>query len=157
MSWRAVILHVGLILPILKTHQFRFEKLTLSESGGVLINQYQSPKCYHYYLWKQKADFLDVGLILCFIKTHKLIFLILYSLRPQLWTKCCFMKQKCHLQGGIAQYENAATPVSSKAIHTTHQHYQKRYLTLFQLKGLKDYQQLKFESSDFLSKQTLHF
>ena len=43
-----------------------------------------------------------------------------YSLRPKLWTKCCFMKQKCHLQSGIAQYENVATPFSSKAIHTTH-------------------------------------
>ena len=44
----------------------------------------------------------------------------MYSLRPKLWTKCCFMKQKCHLQSGIAQYENVATPFSSKAIHTTH-------------------------------------
>ena len=43
-----------------------------------------------------------------------------YSLRPKLWTKYCFMKQNCQLQSGIAQYENAATPVSSKAIHATH-------------------------------------
>ena len=38
MSWRAVILQVGLILPILKTHQFRFEKLILSGSGGGVTN-----------------------------------------------------------------------------------------------------------------------
>ena len=44
----------------------------------------------------------------------------MYSLRPKLWTKYCFMKQNCQLQSGIAQYENAATPVSSKAIHATH-------------------------------------
>ena len=80
-----------------------------------------------------------------------------YSLRPKLWTKYCFMKQNCQLQSGIAQYENAATPVSSKAIHATHQHYQKRYLTLFQLKGLKGYQQLKFECLDFLSKTDFTF
>ena len=43
-----------------------------------------------------------------------------YSLRPKLWTKYCFMKQNCQLKSGIAQYENAATPVSSKAIHATH-------------------------------------
>ena len=46
--------------------------------------------------------------------------IFLYSLRPKLWTKYCFMKQNCQLQSGIAQYENAATPVSSKAIHATH-------------------------------------
>ena len=43
-----------------------------------------------------------------------------YSLRPKLLTKYCFMKQNCQLHSGIAQYGNAATPVSSKAIHATH-------------------------------------
>ena len=43
-----------------------------------------------------------------------------YSLRAKLWTKYCFMKQNCQLQSGIAQYENAATPLSSKAIQATH-------------------------------------
>ena len=42
-----------------------------------------------------------------------------YSVGPKLWTKYCFMKQNCQLQSGIAQYENTATPVSSKAIHAT--------------------------------------
>ena len=80
-----------------------------------------------------------------------------YSLRPKLWTKYCFMKQNCQLQSGITQYENATTPVSSKAIHAAHQHYQKRHSTLFQLKGLKGYQQLKFECLDFLSKTDFTF
>ena len=45
---------------------------------------------------------------------------LIYSLRPKLWTKYCFMKQNCQIQSGIAQYENAGKPVSSKAIHATH-------------------------------------
>ena len=90
-------------------------------------------------------------------KKHNHVYRNLYSLRPKLWTMYCFMKQNCQLQSGIAQYENAATPLSSKAIHATHQYYQKRYLTLFQLKGLKGYQQLKFECLDFLSKTDFTF
>ena len=31
-------------------------------------------------------------------------------------------------------------PLSSLAIHTTHQHFQKRYITLFLVKGLKSYE-----------------
>ena len=51
----------------------------------------------------------------------------------------CFMKQKCQIQMGIAQYKNAATPLRTKAINTTHQHFQMRYITLIYLKGLKSY------------------
>ena len=32
---------------------------------------------------------------------------------------------------GIAQYENAATPLRTKGINTTHQHFQMRYIPLF--------------------------
>ena len=46
------------------------------------------------------------------------------------------MKQKCQLQMGISQYENVATPLISIGNNTTHQHFQMRYVTLFQLKGL---------------------
>ena len=35
----------------------------------------------------------------------------------------CFMKQKCQLQMGIAQYKNTATPLRTKGINTTHQHF----------------------------------
>ena len=45
--------------------------------------------------------------------------------------KYCFMKQKCQLQTGIAHYKNAATPLRTRGIDTTHQHFQMRYITLF--------------------------
>ena len=32
----------------------------------------------------------------------------------------CFMKQKCQVQMGIAQYENAAITLKIKGINTTH-------------------------------------
>ena len=75
-----------------------------------------------------------------------------YSLRPKLWTKCCFMKQKCQLQMGIVKCKNAATPLSTLGINTKHQHFQMRYITFFWLKGLKSYQLSKFECADFISK-----
>ena len=50
------------------------------------------------------------------------------------------MKQKCQFQMGIAQYKNEATPLRTRGIHTTHQHFQMRYVTLFKLMGLKIYQ-----------------
>ena len=34
--------------------------------------------------------------------------------------KYCFMKQKCQLQTGIAHYKNAATPLRTIGINTTH-------------------------------------
>ena len=74
------------------------------------------------------------------------------SLRPKLSTKSCFIKQKCHFQIGITQNKNAATPLSTLGINTTYQHFQMRYIALFQLKGLKSYQLSKFERVDFNSK-----
>ena len=71
--------------------------------------------------------------------------------------ECCFMKQNCHFQRGLLQYKNATTPLNSSAIHTTHQHFWKRYITLFSLRGLKSYQPSKFESVYFLSKTGLTF
>ena len=41
-----------------------------------------------------------------------------YILRPKLWTKCCFMKQKCHFQRGEVQYKNSAMSLNSKGIYT---------------------------------------
>ena len=75
-----------------------------------------------------------------------------YSLRPKLSTKSCFMKQKHHLQIGVTQHKNAATLLSTSGINTTRQQFQMRYITLFQLKGLKSYQLSKFECVDFNSK-----
>ena len=43
----------------------------------------------------------------------------------------CFMKQKCQLQMGIAQYKNTATPLRTRVINTTLQHFQMKYVTLF--------------------------
>ena len=42
---------------------------------------------------------------------------------------------------GVAECRHAARPLSSYSINTTHQGFQKRYLTLLYLKGLKRYQQ----------------
>ena len=66
--------------------------------------------------------------------------------------KCCFMKQKYHFQRGVLQYENTTMPLSSSGIHTTHKHFQKRYITLFLLKELKSHQPSKLKCSDFFSK-----
>ena len=60
------------------------------------------------------------------------------------------MKQKCYFQRGVAECRHAATPLSSYSINTTHQGFQKRYITLFYLKGLKSYQPSKFKRVDFL-------
>ena len=45
--------------------------------------------------------------------------------------KYCFMKQKCQVQMVVAQYKDAAKPLITKGIDTTHQHFQMRYVTLF--------------------------
>ena len=37
------------------------------------------------------------------------------------------MKQKCQSWIGIEQYKNAATPLMTKDINTTHQHFQMWY------------------------------
>ena len=63
-----------------------------------------------------------------------------YSGRNSCCNKSLFMKQKCQFQIGIAQYKNAATPLRTRGINTTHQHFQMRYITLIYLKGLKSYQ-----------------
>ena len=75
------------------------------------------------------------------------------------WTlyECCFMKQNYHFQRGLFQYKNATTPLNSSAIHTTHYHFGKRYITLFPLRGLKSYKPSKFESVYLLSKTGLTF
>ena len=58
----------------------------------------------------------------CYIKcvTMRTALQTTYSLRPKLWTNCCFMKQNCQLLRGIAQHKNATTPLASKGIHATH-------------------------------------
>ena len=53
----------------------------------------------------------------------------------------CHMKQNCHFQRSMAQCKHATTPLSSYSINTTLQGFQKRYITLLYLKGLKRYQQ----------------
>ena len=67
------------------------------------------------------------------------------------------MKQKCHLQIGVTQHKNAAVPLSTSGINTTRQHFQMRYIALFQHKGLKSYQLSKFEYVDFNSKLDFTF
>ena len=70
------------------------------------------------------------------------------------------MKQNCHFQRGLAECKHAATPLSSYSINTTHQGFQKRYMALLYLKGLKSYQPSKFKRVDFLPlylvKRTFH-
>ena len=55
----------------------------------------------------------------------------LYSDAQKKVYKYCFMKQKCQIQMGTAQYKNVAIPLSTWGINTTHQQFQMRYVTLF--------------------------
>ena len=55
----------------------------------------------------------------------------IYSPVQNEFSGSCFMKQKCQIQMGIAQYKNTATNLKIKGMNTTHQHYQMRYITLF--------------------------
>ena len=71
--------------------------------------------------------------------------------------KALFMKQKCQIQMGVGQYKNAATPLRTRGINTTHQHFQMRYITLIYLKGLKSYQPPNFKCVISVLKQTLHY
>ena len=49
-------------------------------------------------------------------------------LRPKLWNKSCFMKQaKFPSSEGYSTYKNAAMTVTLIGIHTTSQHFQKKY------------------------------
>ena len=58
---------------------------------------------------------------------------------------------------GMTQYKNAATPLRTRGINTTHQYFQMRYISLIYLKGLKSYQPSKYKCSDFLSKTHVTF
>ena len=71
--------------------------------------------------------------------------------------KYCFMKQKCQLQMGIVQYKNAATPLRTPCINTTHQHFKVRYMTLFQLKGAQKLSAIQFWMCSFHSKTDFTF
>ena len=68
--------------------------------------------------------------------------------------KALFMKQKCQIQMGVGQYKNAATPLRTRGINTTYQHFQMRYITLIYLKGLKSYQPPNFKYVVSVVKQT---
>ena len=72
-----------------------------------------------------------------------------YSSRKWMLVLCCLMKQNCYFQRGVAECRHAATPLSSYSINTTHQGFQKRYITLFYLKGLKSYQPSKLKCLHF--------
>ena len=66
------------------------------------------------------------------------------------------MKQKCKLQIGVAQYENAASLLSTSGINTKHQHFQMRYITLLYLKVLKIYKS-KSKCNVYLTKEIYTF
>ena len=72
-----------------------------------------------------------------------------YSSRKWMWGVCCLMKQNCYFQRGVAECRHATTPLSSYCINTTLQGFQKRYITLLYLKGLKSYQLSKFKCLHF--------
>ena len=95
---------------------------------------------------------LYIGIFRMYPRSTCYLVIIQYSGCHWKLYKCCFMKQKCHFQKGVSQYRNASMLLSSLGIHTTHQHFQKRYITLFLLKGLKSYQPSKFESLYLLNK-----
>ena len=68
----------------------------------------------------------------------------------------CFMKQKSQIQMGIVKCKNAATPLSTSGINTTHQHFQMRYIALFYLKELKSYQP-KYKCKVYFTKEIYTF
>ena len=82
----------------------------------------------------------------CNLKKHITLF---YSQEHNSTYDFCFMKQNCHFQRCIAQCKHTTMPLSSYSINTTHQGFQKRYITLFYLKGLKSYQPSKFKCLHF--------
>ena len=67
------------------------------------------------------------------------------------------MKQNFQIHMSKAEYKSAATQLKTKGIDTTHQHFQMRYTTLFQLKRLKSYQPSNFKSLVSIVKKTLYF
>ena len=73
----------------------------------------------------------------------------MYSRGRLLTYVCHFMKQKCYFQRGLAECRHAPTPLSSYSISTMLQGFQKRYITLLYLKGLKSYQLSKFKCLHF--------
>ena len=66
------------------------------------------------------------------------------SAGQNVFSSSCFTKQKCQLQMGIEQYENAGQPLRTQGNNNTHQHFQMRFVTFLLLKRLKSYQELKF-------------
>ena len=80
-----------------------------------------------------------------------------YSVGNSSCNKALFMKQKCQIQMGVGQYKNAGTPLRTRGINTTHQHFQMSYINLIYLKGIKSYQPPNFECVVSVVKQTLHF
>ena len=58
---------------------------------------------------------------------------------------------------GVGQYENLATPLRTRGIDTTLQHFQMRYITLIYLKELKSYQSSNFKCVVSIVEQILHF
>ena len=78
-----------------------------------------------------------------------------YSGANSCCNKALFMKQKCQIQMDVGQYKNAVTPLRTRGINTTHQHFQMRYITLIYLKGLKSYQPSSSKCVVSVVKQTL--
>ena len=67
------------------------------------------------------------------------------------------MKQKCQIKIVVAPFKSTSTPLITRGINTTRQHFQMRYITLFYLKWLKSYQLSKFKCVDLLSKTDFTF
>ena len=55
----------------------------------------------------------------------------MYSSAQKKIYECRFMKQKCQIGMGIAQYKNAAMPLGFWGTNTTHQLFQMKYITLY--------------------------
>ena len=83
------------------------------------------------------------------IYQSKNIYWTMYSSRKWMLVVCCLMKKNCYFQRGVTECRHAATPLSFYSINTTHQGFQKRYITLFYLKGLKSYQPSKSKCLHF--------
>ena len=76
--------------------------------------------------FKHGILFVTIKMTICRIRLQQL-----YSLVPKLWTKCCFMKQNCHLERDVAQYKDAATSLNFIYSKATFQGFPNRYIALF--------------------------
>ena len=124
---------------------FRYTKIKDTQMYNILIQSFKQifstiqSDCY-LFIWTTVSEQNPSPIFL-----HILYLFMHYSGCHWKVYECCFIKQNCHSQNRLMQCKNATKPLTCLSIHTTQYLFQKRYITLFLLKGLKSYQPSKFE------------